>query len=70
MICDLHNRGMDNLMRRIDMVNNKNINVKNVKFLDKKRIKITFRNNEYIILKAQGENYGTDCGIYIEVDNI
>lgn len=58
-------------MRRIDMVNNKTINsVKNIKFLDKKRIKITFKNNDYIVLKAQGENYGTDCGIYIEVDNI
>ncbi|MFJ8247391.1 hypothetical protein [Peribacillus asahii] len=58
-------------MRRIDMV--KNMKMKNVKYitiLDKKRLKIVFKNNEEIVILARGEDYGTDCGIYIEQDNI
>lgn len=58
-------------MRRIDTVKNKKMkNVKHVQVLDKKRIKIVFNNGEEIVVKALGEDYGSDCGIYIEQDNI
>lgn len=57
-------------MRRIDMVKNKTMRNVRVQVLDKKRIKLTFSKNESIVLVAKNENYGTDSGIYIEVDNV
>lgn len=54
-------------MRRIDKVKSRKMkNVKLVEVLDKKRIKITFRNNHEITLIASPEDYGYDSGIYIE----
>jgi hypothetical protein len=57
-------------LRRIDEVKNKKMkNVKFVKVIDKKRIKVVFNNNQEIILKANCEDYGYDSGLYIEKDN-
>jgi len=58
-------------MRRIDEVKNKKmVNIKHVKVLGKNRIRITFRNEEFIELTAQPEDFVGDCGIYITVDNL
>lgn len=58
-------------MRRIDNVKNKKMkNIKSILILDKKRIKITFNNNQEIILCSSVEDYGYDSAIYIEQDNI
>ena len=58
-------------MRRIDKVKNRKMkNVKRVEILDKKRIKISFHNNDEIVLMANVEDYGYDVGIYIEKDNV
>ena len=58
-------------MRRIDNVKNKKMkNIKSILILDKKRIKITFNNNQEIILRSSPEDYGYDSAIYIEQDNI
>lgn len=58
-------------MRRIDQVKNKKMkNVQSVEILDKKRIKIVFKNNQEIILISNSEDYGYDSGIYFEKDNV
>jgi hypothetical protein len=58
-------------LRRIDNVKNKKMkNIKSILILDKKRIKITFNNNQEIILRSSVEDYGYDSAIYIEQDNI
>ncbi|PYY28270.1 hypothetical protein [Paenibacillus illinoisensis] len=58
-------------MRRIDQVKSKKAkNVQFVEFLDKQRLRIVFKNNQEIVLKAYAEDYGYDSGIYIEKDNV
>ena len=58
-------------MRRIDEVKNKKMkNIKSILILDKKRIKITFNNNQEIVLCSEVEDYGYDSAIYMEKDNI
>lgn len=58
-------------LRRIDQVKNRKMkNVQFVEILDKRRLRIAFQNNEEIILEANTEEYGYDCGIYIEKDNV
>lgn len=58
-------------MRRIDEVKNKKMtNIKHVKVLGKNRIRITFRNEEFIEVTAQPEDFVGDCGMYITVDNL
>jgi hypothetical protein len=58
-------------MRRIDQVKSRKIkHVKHIEFLDKKRIKIVFPNDDYIVLLASSIDYGYDAVIYIEKDTI
>lgn len=58
-------------MRRIDMVKNKTMyNIKHVKVLDNKRLKIVFGNGDYITILAQSEGFGGSTSMFIEVDNI
>lgn len=54
--------------RRIDHVKDRKMtNVKSVEILNKKRIRITFHNDQKgIVLKAQAEEFGYDEAIYIE----
>lgn len=57
-------------MRRIDEVKSKKIKYpKSVEFLSKKRIKITFRNGQSIVLLARPEEWGYEGGIYIEKEH-
>ena len=58
-------------MRRFDEVKNKKMkNIKSILILDKKRIKITFNNNQEIVLCSECEDYGYDSSIYMEKENI
>lgn len=45
-------------------------NVKLVEIVDKKRLRIVFKNNAEVILKACAEDYGYDSGLYFEKDNV
>jgi hypothetical protein len=58
-------------MRRIDKVKNKKMkNVETVEVVDKKRLRITFKNGQEIVVISCPEDYGYDSGIYIELDSI
>ena len=57
--------------RRIDQVKNRKArNVQYVEFIDKQRIRIVFKNNQEIVLRANPTDYGYDAVIYIEKDTV
>ncbi|MOA06867.1 hypothetical protein D3C78_1265340 [compost metagenome] len=58
-------------LRRIDEVKTKKMkNVKLVEVLDKQRLRVTFNNGAFIVLKACVEDYGDSAGVYLEKDTI
>lgn len=58
-------------MRRVDAVKNKKMkNVKFIEILDKKRLRVVFKNDEEIVVAAHVTDYGYDSAIYIEEDNV
>ncbi|MCY8228768.1 hypothetical protein MOC30_14355 [Bacillus spizizenii] len=58
-------------MRRVDAVKNKKMkNVKFIEVLDKKRLRVVFKNDEEIVVVAHATDYGYDSAIYVEEDNV
>ncbi|MED1125462.1 hypothetical protein [Bacillus atrophaeus] len=58
-------------MRRVDAVKNKKMkNIKFIEIIDKKRLRIAFRNDEEIVVAAHATDFGYDSAIYIEEDNV
>lgn len=58
-------------MRRVDAVKSKKMkNVKFIEVLDKKRLRVVFRNGDEIVVAAHSTDFGYDSAIYIEEDNV